>query len=435
MRSLSHLGKNSTWMLLSRLGAQALAVAFTVLLARQLGGQGFGEYAFIAAAIYLGNALTTFGTDMLVIREIAGTGDLSSLPAALILQLVLSAVLIGFLFLAAPMLPNQGPDAVSGLQVYSLSLIPLAFFTVFTTALRGMQDMSAYMLLNLASALMQVGAAWLATRLGGGVVQLVWLLLIVQGSSALLAGVLCTLRIPAFWQSWHFSPRKILPLGRACVPVALLTLLGLAYQKLPIYALSMLGGAVLTGWFSAALRTVEASKTLHLAVFTALYPAMVHDLPPRAGSIGRTAPWKTPFGPSWWLLLAGAAAASTALFGLARPLALILYGPGYTASILPIKILAWVLVPFCVNNFLSLSLLAARKEGAILRVQLAGLFALAALSAWWIPAWGLPGAALACLAAETVQATAYLSPYLWRHVPRLVDRLVRSAGQLFWRSG
>ncbi len=435
MPSLSRLGKNSTWMLLSRLGAQGLAVIFTVLLARQLGSQGFGEYAFIAAAIYLGNALTTFGSDMLLIREIAGQGNLARLPAALILQLVLSVLFISFTFLAAPLLPNQGQEAIAGLQVYSLSLIPLALFSVFTTALRGKQDMSAYMLLNLASALLQVAAAWLTARLGGGVIQLVWLLLAVQGFSALLAGMLCTLRIPGFWRSWRFSAGEILPLARACAPIALLTVFGLAYQKLPIYMLSVMGGAVLTGWFSAALRTIEASKTVHLAVFTALYPAMAHDLRPRSGSPGHAAPWSTPFGPSWWLLLAGAGAAALALFVLARPLALILYGPAYTASILPIKIMAWVLVPFTVNNFLSLLLLAAHKEGMILRVQLAGLLTLAALSAWWIPLWSLPGACLASLVAETVQAAAYLSPYWREYVPRLANKLVHSAGQTFWRSG
>ncbi len=425
MIKLSHLGVNSAWMLLSRLGAQGLAVLFTLLLARQLGSRGFGEYAFIAAAIYLGNALTTFGTDMLIIRRIAGQQDFSSLPAALILQLALSVFFIGVVFLAAPIFPGQSPEAITGLQIYSLSLIPLAFFSVFTTALRGAQSMSFYMGLNLASALLQVAAAWLATRLGGSVVQVVSFLLIVQVLTAALAGILCSLKISGFWQSWHFSAHQILPLARACAPIALLTVLGLAYQKLPIFMLTAMGGAALTGWFSAALRTVEASKTLHLAVFTALYPAMAQDAPAQSEMAGRISPWKGSFSASWWLLLAGAGITSLVLFSFARPLALFLYSPAYGASVLPVKILAWVLVPFTVNNFLSLSLLAARKERVIVRVQLAGLLTLAALSAWWIPQWGLPGACLACLSAESVQAAAYLVPY--HAIPHAVGKLLRTA--------
>ncbi len=417
---------NSAWMLLSRLGAQGLAVVFTILLARQLGSRGFGEYAFISATIYLGNALTTFGTDMLIIRQIAGQSDFSNLPAALALQLVFSTLSIGAVFLAGPLFPNQSPEAVAGLRLYSLSLFPLAFFSVFTTALRGVQKMSAYMALNLASALMQVAAAWLAIRLGGSVILVLALLLVVQLLSAILAGVLCSLQIAGFWQSLHISLRKIVPLARACAPIALLTLLGLAYQKMPIYLLSAMGGALLTGWFSAGFRVVEASKTVHLAVFTALYPAMAQNNPSQRTAPGVPSPWKGSFSLSWWLLLAGAGILSLVLFAFARPLALLLYGPAYAASILPLRILAWVLVPFTVNNFLSLSLLAARKEGVILRVQLAGLIFLAALSAWWIPQWGVTGACLACLAAETIQAAAYLIPY--RSIRPAYDKLEQAAG-------
>ncbi len=405
-----------------------MAVVFTILLARQLGSRGFGEYAFISATIYLGSALTTFGTDMLIIRQIAGQNDYSSLPAALVLQLALSALFIGVVFLAGPLFPNQGQEAVAALQLYSLSLFPLAFFSVFTTALRGVQKMSGYMALNLASAFLQVAAAWLAVRLAGNVIMVVEFLLVVQVLSAVLAGILCSRQVDGFWRSWRTSMRKVLPLARACAPIAVLTVLGLAYQKMPIYLLTAMGGAVLTGWFSAALRVVEASKTVHLAVFTALYPAMAQSKSSQGTAPGISSPWKGSFSGSWWLLLAGAGIISLALFLLAPPLLLLLFGPAYAASILPVRILAWVLVPFTVNNFLSLSLLASRQERVILRVQLAGLLVLAALSAWWIPQWGITGACLACLAAETIQAAAYLVPAARRTLPRPVEKLERAAG-------
>src|SRR5512140_2768818 len=95
----NQLRKNSLWLLASRVGTQALMVLFTILLAQRLGSAGFGEYAFLAATIFIGNMLTTFGTDILLMREIASRRDFSQLPAALLLQLGLSAlfvVLVGF---------------------------------------------------------------------------------------------------------------------------------------------------------------------------------------------------------------------------------------------------------------------------------------------------------------------------------------------------
>src|SRR5258708_28095634 len=136
---LSRLVRHSIWLLLARLGTQLGAALFTILLARRLGTAGFGEYAFIAAIIFVENALTTFGTDMLLIREIAARADLSRLANALQIQLVLSIALIAMAWLFGAWIPNQSPEVIVALKIYSLALIPMAFFTVFTTALRGKQ--------------------------------------------------------------------------------------------------------------------------------------------------------------------------------------------------------------------------------------------------------------------------------------------------------
>jgi O-antigen/teichoic acid export membrane protein len=411
MKPSTRLAQNSLWMLASRAGSQGLAVVFTILLARQMGGQAFGQIAFMLAAVALGNTLTTFGSDMLLIRRIAAAGgELAGLGEALAIQLILSALFIAGVMVYAPYFPNQAPEAVLGLQIYSLSLVPLAFFSVFTAVLRGRQRMGTYMALNLALALLQVAAAGLVTGLGGGVAALAAALVLVQLAAAVLAGVLCAVRIPGFLRAWHFSARQAVRLGRACAPIALLALTGMLYQKLSITMLSAMGGALVTGWFAAAARTVEASKMVHQSVFTALYPAMAQAGP---GDASFRRPWQGPFRRAWWWLLAGAGCAALGLFLLAGPLVGLLYGEPFLPAVPAMRILAWSLLPFTVNNFLTLTNLAAGREGAILRVQLVGLAALAGLSAWWIPRFGLVGASLAGLLAESAMAAAYLVPLLF----------------------
>lgn len=382
-------------------------VLFTILLARRLGSAGFGEYVFITAVIFFGNALTTFGTDMLLIREIAGRDDLSQLPAALLIQLALSGFFIAAVMIGGPTLPNQSLAAVRGLQIYSLALIPLAFFSVFTIALRGKQRMDAYMVLNLAAALFQVAVVGLLMRPGGSVVTVSYLLLMIQVAAAIMAGIICTTQIAGFWQAWHFSARNALALTRASASIALLSLLGILYQRLTVYMLSSLEGATVTGLYSAGLRAVEAMKTIHVVVFTALYPVMAQASPAQTGLNGEQ-PWNGPIRTSWSLLLAGAGVAALALFLMAAPLVGLLYGAEFLPSIPAVKILAWMLIPFTVNTFLSLALLAARKERKVMGVQLIGLITLFLLNVWWIPQWGLIGACLACVLAESIQAAGYL---------------------------
>src|SRR4029077_13051858 len=68
--------RNTAWLFGGRVLAQALAVGLTVLLAARLGVAGLGQYALVSAVVLLANVGTTFGTDMVLIREIAGQGRL-----------------------------------------------------------------------------------------------------------------------------------------------------------------------------------------------------------------------------------------------------------------------------------------------------------------------------------------------------------------------
>ena len=416
MISQSHLTKNSLWMILSRFAAQGLAVIFTILLARRLGSAEFGAYAFIAAIIFITNGLTTFGTDMLLIREIAAKDDLSGLPAALTVQLALSTCFIAVVWSFGAWIPNQSQETIMALKVYSLALFPLAFFTVFTTALRGKQLMDIYALLNILVSLLQVGVVLILW--GDNLILLSSYLLFVQTLAALLASLLCSLRIPHFWRSWHlFALRQpqgsaFLPSSsflRAAAPIAFLTLLGMFYQRLAVTVLSLMTGPSHTGIFSAAARIVEASKTAHIAVFAALYPAMAQGMSLRASRAG----WSEPIAERrrsayFGLLLFGAILTSLSLFVFAKPLVVLLYGNEFIFSIHVLQILSWTLIPFTINTYLTLSFLASKQEYLVGRALMVSLLGMLILNLWWIPVRGPEGAAWASLIAECLQSVILL---------------------------
>jgi O-antigen/teichoic acid export membrane protein len=402
---LPSVAKDSAWMIVSRFGAQGLAVIFTVLIARRLGNTGFGEYAFVAALIFVANALTTFGTDMLLIREIAAKDDLSRLPSALLIQLLLSGVFILAVWLGGGYIANQSNEAILALRIYSLALIPLAFFSIFTTLLRGEQRIDTYTILVLATSLSQVLAILIFMKAESNIVTLSIVLLSVQTIVALLAGSFCLGIIPGFLKIWRFSFGSVWPVLKAAAPIAFLTLLGILYQKLSVTMLSTMRGPAETGIFSAAARPLEASKTIHLAVFAALYPALAQGLGDRqVFSKIEFRYFRT--------LLAGAAIAASILSVFAMVIVRLLYGVDYLASTHILQILAWTLIPFSVNGFLSLHLIALHKEGLITLVMAASLSGLLILSLWWIPLKGAEGAAWSFLVAECLQAVLSVSVML-----------------------
>jgi O-antigen/teichoic acid export membrane protein len=195
MRSVARrIRLNSIWLLLARLTMQVQLVVFTVLVARYLGVAGFGQYAFVAALIYLGNVATTFGTDTLLIREVARRqpADDALVTAALWLQLTLSVAWLIVVAIGTGVLSSQSTEVFAALKVYSLSLIPLAFYTVFTAVLRAHERMGLYLLLNVAVAFIRLGGAWWNPAIASLVIMLMCALPL-QSSQACCATVACRL--------------------------------------------------------------------------------------------------------------------------------------------------------------------------------------------------------------------------------------------------
>lgn len=400
------IGINTLWLLFGRLGTYGLMVLFTLIIARRLSEVGLGAYAFMTSVIFLGNIMTTFGTDMLIIREVASKEDLSLVPASILMQLILAALFTFSILLIAPRIPNQSHEVVQALKIYSLALFPMAFYTVFSSVLRGYQRMNAFLWLNLAAASLQTSLAWIFVHPRASLVTLAWILLGTQVAVALMATWVCLYQIRALRYVWRIPCPSIRHLLHVAAPIALLALLKVVYQKLGIYMLSTLSGAAVTGWFSAALRLVEASQIGHIALLGALFPVMA-----QAGSGQRD---KSPIPAivltaTWRLLLILGIAAAGILFLLAPALVNHLFGSNFAPAIPSLRLLAGTMVPFSLNIYLASRLLAAGQERKVACTFALSLALLAVMNAWLIPRWDYMGASLATLIAEIVQSGIFLT--------------------------
>ena len=397
---------NSFWLLLARMLTQAQLVLFTVLVARGLGVAGFGQYAFVAALIFLGNVATTFGTDTLLIREVARTrraGD-GLIPATLWIQLTLSLAWLIVIGIGADnTLAGQSPEVVLPLKVYSLSLIPLAFFTVFTAVLRAHERMNVYLLLNALVAFVQLGGTWLVLQKPGNLLSLVMMLNVVQLIAAVSAGALCHIALPAFRFNWAVTRRQFMRVLRLAWPFALLSVLAVIYQRLGILMLSALGSEAQAGWFAAATRVIEPVKLLHFAVLGALLPALAH-LTAQDVVSQQTQVAMLVYRRSLLFLLLFSALAAVILSALARPIVTLLFGASFAGSASPVQILALSLIPYTLSASLAVRLVTQGKERRLLCATTLSLAAEFFLNRWLIPDAGSNGAALAVVISESLLA-------------------------------
>ncbi len=410
---LRRVGLNSMWLLAARLAGQGLGLLFTAVLARALGQAGLGQFAFISAVVFIGNALTTFGLDTLLIREVAAArpavgaardvaGRAATTPveqmvsAALLIQLALAAVFVAGLWLLAPRLPNQTPATLPALRLAALALFPLAFSTVDSAILRAHERMAHFLVFSLTTAAaLALGGLALAVA-GGGLMAAAAVLVLAQLAGAVAAARLARSGLPGFHRRWVWpSPPVVDRALRLGAGLAALMLLSLLYQRSGVLLLSLLDGDDAAGAYSAAARVVEALKMLPAAFFGAMFPILAR------GSRGDGS--RRAYRRAFLALLAVAvlmAAATTALAGLALAL---LFGPGYESAAGALRLMAWSLPPTVLAFKLSFDLVVAGRERAAATGMALTLLIGGGLTAWLIGGYGLTGAALGLVVGEVAQ--------------------------------
>lgn len=390
--SARRLGLNSVWLLLARVLTQGLALVFVALVARRLGAAAFGQYAVMAALVFLGNTVTTFGTDTVLIRETARAGGLTALaPVALWLQLALSALWaasvigIGFVF------PAALPESRLPLIVYLLSLFPLAFYTVFSALLRAFERMELFLALNLSTALLQTLGAMILIRTQSDLLILCAWLSLTQVAAAVSGGWLCSRleAFPALWRTTRLA--EVWALIRLAWPLAVLTALAIFSQRLSVLMLLPLAGDEAAGWYSAAARLVEGLKIGHYAVLGALLPTLSRRPSPEANRLFRG---------SWASLLALSVLLALGLTLLADPIVTLLYGSHFAPAAQVLRLLAWSLIPYTFSAYLSLDFVTRGLERKVLMATALGAVVSAGLYILLIPPLGATGAAWGMLAGE-----------------------------------
>ena len=417
-RALAHLSLNSFWLLAARVAGLGLGLLFSGLLARALGTSGLGQFAFISAVLFIGNAAATFGLDTLLQRDVAsararpaGSPALQeTINAVLLIQLGLSAVYIALLGLVAPNLPNQSPATLPALWLASLALIPLAFSTVYSAILRAYERMVHYLLFSLVVALVMAGGGVFIASGNGSLTAAAATLLLAQTAGALAAGWLCRHHVPALRWRWAWPSR--LAVGRALrlgSVLAALMLLAVLYQRSGVLLLSLLEGDVAAGSYSAAARVLEALKLVPGAFFGALFPVMAREQAAQEGVRSDSGTSRQLYARTFagLLIMSSLLAVATAL--LAPFIVRLLFGPGYEAAAAALRIMCWSL-PLTVITFkLSFDLVIRGRERLAATSMALTLLIGGGLTAWLITRAGLAGAAWGLVGSEMAQVAILLS--------------------------
>jgi O-antigen/teichoic acid export membrane protein len=365
-----------------------------LVIARQLGVVGLGQYTIALAYLNVCQILSELGLPALLVRDLAQMPWLRRhyFRLALSVQLVAAVVVWGLLVLVTTLLPFS-LEAERMLWIVGASLPFYAVTSVTQTLFQASERMETVMGIELAiNTLILVGSVGVIV-LGGTTQQLAVVLVVTQMISAALglwllrrSAIFAEPQEPVHWQwSW---------LWRRAGPFYSLSLADVLLQRTDIMLLSIVAGETVTGIYGAAYNLVRVGLKLVQNFWAALYPTLsrLHRQAPQHYT--RLCNFSLRYG-----LLALLAAAAIGA-GLTPDLLHLIYGAGYHEAIFVLEILLWSAPLYLIENYTQTLLMVERRPLQSLLVTGLHLLVLIALIPLLTPLLGAPGAAWAVLAAS-----------------------------------
>ena len=379
--------------------AKLASIAFYVVIARELGGQSFGDFMFALSLTSVLMLAAGFGIDDMTVRNVARD------PARLdwylsngaAIKIGTSAALLGVAAIAVNLgdYSTQARAAVylvgAGVAVETLSWTWQAIFMALERPyLISISIIAQRSLTAIVGIALILGGAGVVTAaavfLGGAVAQL--------AISHLL--MMRRVRPPRL----ELEPGAWRAFLRAGVPVGLVGLLLTVLIKLDTVLLSFLGGGDNTevGFYSAGYRLVEATMFISWSFAHATLPWLGRKAQEGGPELARACRLGLK-AISMVLVPIG-----VGLVALAPEVIDLFYGAGYQAAVTPLRLLGAMSVLYGINYFAGGTLIALDAPERFRRVALPMIAVNLAMNFALIPPLGAAGAAISGLASGVMLA-------------------------------
>ena len=379
---------------------RALALAPAVVMARTLGPEGTGAYAFVVNLWLYASVVSDFGLGTWLTREIARRQDEG--PAlvrlSLGLRLSLSALCAAGLVLVTAAyallgIGDVGTEIVITAALLGIGLLPGALSAAGTALFSAHERMVFPALVQLAGGTLAAGLASIALLAGHGIVALGWVSLAVN---CLTAGVFAAAAAREFAPLGAvIRPAEQARLAREALPLMLNGLLNNVFFRFDIQVLQSQGSSVV-GNYANAYKVIDAAGVIPSSFVLALFPQLSRRAAGGTGLIGA-------YALAAKLLLAAAVTLAAGLTLLAVPLTRLAWGEAFMPdSAIALQILVWFFPLSFFNGLTQYVLIALGRQAAITRAfALAAAFNVTA-NLVLVPVFGYVAAAAVTIATEVV---------------------------------
>ncbi len=379
--------------------SRSLTLLLSILLARNLGAQGYGIYAVAWYVAWMLAQVTDLGLHIVTLRSLAKTWEPRVVASAVAAKALVSALLIGG-FAAVSASPILSTNVRLLWLLLAVSLL-VSWIELFGVILRSRGRIAREGIVLTVLRLGLLAGALIAIRGNAGLegIALALVLGAAPGLWLALAWMAKAWRRTSFRPDWL----EVRGLYQASLPLAVSAAITIVYLRADLLILAALRGATDAGIFASAFRLFEAMFVLSGGIVAGSFPLLAARFGQRGfPSLSRFV---------LTILLLVAIPAATGLFALAGPIIGFLFGEGFTEAARPLTFLAVALVAVFMNALTTHLLIVSGRMRYLVGCMTVRLTVGILLDLVLIPRYGAVGAAGAVAGAEWSLALVTLLPH------------------------
>ena len=403
--TVRRVAKNSVVLTGFNLVSRLLDFAFALVMARMLGVQGVGNYAFAVVIVSWFEILMNFGLNTFLIRDVSrdrqnALGYLYGTSALRLGLGALAAPLVALVIIYFTQFNNMTRETALTIVLLALSQIPSSLSTGLSALFFAYEKAEIPGSLTIISALLKIVIGSILLFSGAGIIGLAVTSLIVNliTLAILLVAARSVLRLA-------FNAPRVAPMNRRAMlresfPLMLNHLLATLFFKVDVPLLNAIKGEVSVGYYSTAYKYIDAFNIIPSLFTQSLFPVMARQATQSDNALARS------YVLSLKLLVMVAFPLAVAVTFLASTM-IGLFGADFQPGTSALIIMIWSIPIGWINSVTNYALIAAGQQRMLTRAFVIGLVFNIVANLIFIPWFSFQAAALITIFSEIVEGGAF----------------------------
>jgi O-antigen/teichoic acid export membrane protein len=438
------VAKNSLAPIVLNLMNRAVDMGFAALMARLLGPQGNGKYAYAVVVFAWFDIIVGWGLNTLLLRQVARDKGQANryLVNTTVLRVILMGLavpLLGLFFLGRHTLSDTplSSDSITAILLLFVGLAPATLSTGLTALFQAYERHEIPAAITSISTLVKVTLGTLALMVGWGIVGLAGVSIV---TNFITLTILLSLALRLFFRPrWENDWRLQRAMLVESFPLMLNHLLATLFFQVDIILLEGfknrrgVPGDVIVGWYSWAYKGIMTLNVIPAFFTFAIFPVMSRQAHEDRAALSVT------YHLAIKLLVVLALPAAMAMTLLARPFIAILGGDAFLPdSAIALQLMVWSIPIGWINSVTNYVLIAVDQQRFLTRAFIAGLVFNLVANGIFIYAYDYRAAAVVTIFSELVLLISfyvgirrYLAPVPWTALlwrPLLAGGVMAAAG-------